>query len=51
MPLRDQFIAARHDFTDDDYMGLNRIVMTEYLRDVELARRVFTRAEMSKNPV
>ncbi len=32
-------------------MGLNRIVMTEYLRDVELARRVFTRAEMSKNPV
>ncbi|WP_170428543.1 hypothetical protein [Ruegeria arenilitoris] len=51
MPLRDQFIAARHDFTDDDYMGLNRIMMTEYLRDVGLARCVFARAEMSNNPV
>lgn len=27
------------------------MAMTEYLRDVELARRVFARAEMSNNPV
>ncbi|WP_170327651.1 hypothetical protein [Ruegeria arenilitoris] len=41
-------IAALTDFldavTDDDYMGLNRIVMTEFLRDVKLTRRVFARA-------
>ncbi|MXY32549.1 MAG: hypothetical protein F4Y60_00345 [Boseongicola sp. SB0664_bin_43] len=32
-------------------MGLNRMAMMEYLRDIDLARRVFARAEMSNNPL
>ena len=54
-PVRDQLIKALEDFisavTDERYMGLNRMAMTEYLRDLDLARRVFARAEMSNNPV
>lgn len=54
-PVRDQLIQSLEDYiaaiTDDRYMGLNRMAMTEYLRDIELARRVFARAEMSNNPV
>lgn len=54
-PVRDQLIKALSDYiaaiTDERYMGLNRMAMTEYLRDLELARRVFARAEMSNNPV
>ena len=54
-PVRDQLIAALRDYimaiTDERYMGLNRMAMTEYLRDIELVRRVFARAEMSNNPV
>lgn len=54
-PVRDQLIKALEDYisavTDERYMGLNRMAMTEYLRDLDLARRVFARAEMSNNPV
>lgn len=54
-PVRDQLVQALSDFmaavTDERYMALNRMVMTEYLRDIELARRVFARAEMRNNPV
>lgn len=54
-PVRDQLVNALGDYisaiTDERYMGLNRMAMTEYLRDIDLARRVFARAEMSNNPV
>ncbi|MEM7300827.1 MAG: TetR/AcrR family transcriptional regulator [Pseudomonadota bacterium] len=54
-PVREQLITALSDFisavTDERYLGLNRMAMTEFLRDQELARRVFARAEMSNNPV
>ncbi|MDE0697015.1 MAG: TetR/AcrR family transcriptional regulator [Boseongicola sp.] len=54
-PVRDQLVNALEDYisaiTDERYMGLNRMAMTEYLRDIDLARRVFARAEMSNNPV
>ena len=54
-PLNGQLIKALDNYmtavTDERYMGLNRMAMTEYLRDVDLARRVFARAEMSNNPV
>lgn len=54
-PVRDQLIKSLVDYiaaiTDERYLGLNRMAMTEYLRDLELARRVFARAEMSNNPV
>lgn len=54
-PIRAQLIKALRDYisavTDDRYLGLNRMAMTEFLRDLDLARRVFSRAEMSNNPV
>lgn len=54
-PVRAQLIAALEDYisaiTDDRYLGLNRMVMSEYLRDPALARRIFSRAEMNNNPV
>lgn len=54
-PVRDQLIQSLEDYitaiTDERYLGLNRMAMTEYLRDLDLARRVFARAEMSNNPV
>lgn len=54
-PLRVQLVQSLQDYiaaiTDERYMGLNRMAMTEYLRDIEMARRVFARAEMSNNPV
>lgn len=53
--LRDQLIDALRVFveaiTDEEYIGLNRVLMSEYLRDPELAQRVFARTEMSNNPV
>lgn len=55
LPVRDQLVGALQDYiaaiTDDRYLGLNRMVMSEYLRDPALARRIFARAEMSNNPV
>lgn len=54
-PVREQLVKGLEDYiaaiTDERYLGLNRMAMTEYLRDQELARRVFARAEMSNNPV
>lgn len=54
-PLRDQLVSALRVFVeaimDDHYLGLNRMVMSEFLRDPELAKRVFARTEMSNNPV
>lgn len=54
-PVKEQLLKALSDFieavTDERYMGLNRMAMTEFLRDLDLARRVFARAEMSNNPV
>lgn len=54
-PLREQLIRSLENYiaaiTEERYLGLNRMAMTEFLRDLELARRVFARAEMSYNPV
>lgn len=54
-PVREQLVQSLEDYiaaiTDERYLGLNRMAMTEYLRDLELAQRVFARAEMSNNPV
>lgn len=54
-PLKPQLIEAltlyMNAITDDEYMGLNRVMMSEYLRDRELALRVFERAEMHNNPI
>ncbi|MCT4608097.1 MAG: TetR/AcrR family transcriptional regulator C-terminal domain-containing protein [Pelagimonas sp.] len=48
-------MAALGDYieaiTEKRYIGLNRMVMTEFMRDIDLAHRFFTRAEMSNNPV
>ncbi|MEM8972783.1 MAG: TetR/AcrR family transcriptional regulator [Pseudomonadota bacterium] len=55
LPVRDQLIAALRDYisaiTDEAYMRLNRMVMSEYLRDQALAHRIFAHAEMNTNPV
>ena len=55
LPLRGQLIAALETYieaiTDEGYLGLNRMTMSEFLRDPDLSRRVFARAEMSNNPV
>lgn len=54
-PIRDQLIKSLQDYiaaiTDEAYMRLNRMVMSEYLRDQELAHRIFAHAEMNTNPV
>lgn len=54
-PLRDQLIAAVRDYIDylsgEHYMGLNRLVMSELLRDQELAQAFFAKAEMQDGPI
>ena len=54
-PLKPQLVEAltlyMNAITDEEYMGLNRVMMSEYLRDRELALRVFERAEMHNNPI
>lgn len=54
-PLKPQLVEAltlyMEVITDDEYMGLNRVMMSEYLRDRALALRVFERAEMHNNPI
>ena len=54
-PLKTQLVEAltlyMEAITDEEYMGLNRVMMSEYLRDRELALRVFDRAEMHNNPI
>lgn len=54
-PLKPQLIDAltlyKDAITDEEYLGLNRVMMSEYLRDRELALRIFDRAEMHNNPI
>ncbi|MBC6402334.1 MAG: TetR/AcrR family transcriptional regulator [Hyphomonadaceae bacterium] len=54
-PLREQLINALKAYveaiTEEEYLGLNRMMMSEYLRDPDLARRIFAKAEMSNNPL
>lgn len=55
LSLRGQLIAALEAYieaiTDENYLALNRMTMSEFLRDPDLSRRVFARSEMSNNPV
>ena len=54
-PLRDQLTGAVRDYvthlTGEHYMGLNRLVMSELLRDQELAQAFFARAAMQDGPI
>lgn len=54
-PLRGQLIAAVRNYVDhltgEQYMGLNRLVMSELLRDQELARAFFAKAAMQDGPI
>lgn len=54
-PLRDQLIAAARDYIGHlsgvEYMGLNRLVMSELLRDQELAQAFFAKAAMQDGPI
>lgn len=55
VPLRDQLVTALTDYTaritDDAYMGLNRLVVSEFLRDQELSRAFFARSVVQDYPV
>lgn len=55
LPLREQLIPAVRDYvghlTGDQYMGLNRLVMSELLRDQELAQAFFAKAAMQDSPI
>lgn len=35
----------------DNYIGLTRVMISEFLRDQEMSRRVFERTEMHNNPI
>jgi TetR/AcrR family transcriptional regulator of autoinduction and epiphytic fitness len=54
-PLRAQLIAAVEDYiahlTGEHYMGLNRLVLSELLRDQELARAFFDKAALQDGPI
>jgi TetR/AcrR family transcriptional regulator of autoinduction and epiphytic fitness len=54
-PIRDQLIAETEaivaEVADDTYIGLNRVIASEYLRDKELARKIFSREEVTTDPV
>jgi len=54
-PLREQLIAAARHYIDhlsgEEYMGLNRLVMSELLRDQELAQAFFAKAAMQDGPI
>ncbi|MCP1167710.1 TetR/AcrR family transcriptional regulator [Limimaricola litoreus] len=54
-PLRDQLIAAVRDYvghlTGEHYLALNRLVMSELLRDQELAQAFFAKAAMQDGPI
>lgn len=54
-PLRDQLVAAVRDYvthlTGDHYMGLNRLVMSELLRDQKLAQAFLTKAALQDGPI
>ncbi|MCZ4262582.1 TetR/AcrR family transcriptional regulator [Limimaricola sp. G21655-S1] len=54
-PLREQLVAAVRDYighlTGEQYMGLNRLVMSELLRDQDLAQAFFAKAAMQDGPI
>ena len=54
-PLRDQLVAAVRDYVShlngEHYMGLNRLVMSELLRDQDLARAFLSKAAMQDGPI
>lgn len=54
-PLPQQLTAAVQDYvrhlTGAHYMGLNRLVMSELLRNQDLARAFFSRAAMQDGPI
>ncbi|WP_159965281.1 TetR/AcrR family transcriptional regulator [Profundibacterium mesophilum] len=54
-PLRGQLFSAVQDYvghlTGEEYMGLNRLVMSELLRDQDLAQAFFARAAMQDGPI
>ncbi|MFC5584277.1 TetR/AcrR family transcriptional regulator [Nitratireductor kimnyeongensis] len=53
--LREQLIGAVRAYvghlTGEQYMGLNRLVMSELLRDQELAQAFFAKAAMQDGPI
>jgi TetR/AcrR family transcriptional regulator of autoinduction and epiphytic fitness len=55
LPLREQLIEAVRDYvghlTGEQYMGLNRLVMSELQRDQELAQAFFAKAIMQDRPI
>ncbi len=55
VPLRDQLCAAVRDYaaqlTGAEYMGLNRLVMSELLRDQELAQAFLAKAAQQDGPI
>ena len=54
-PLKPQLVEALTLYmtaiTEEEYLGLNRVMMSEYLRNPELAHRIFARTEMHNNPI
>lgn len=54
-PLKDQLIEALSMYitiiTDDEYIGLNRVMMSENLRNPASASEIYGRAEMRNNPL
>ncbi len=55
LPVRDQLITAINIYiagtTTEQHLGLNRIVMAEFLRDTALAKRAFAHVQAHDNPV
>ncbi|MSU89854.1 TetR family transcriptional regulator [Rhodobacteraceae bacterium 2CG4] len=55
VPLREQLVAAVKDnvahLTAEHYMGLNRLVMSELLRDQDLAQAFLAKAAAQDGPV
>ncbi|WP_286693078.1 MULTISPECIES: TetR/AcrR family transcriptional regulator [unclassified Brevundimonas] len=55
VPLREQLVSAVQDYvghlTVEQYMGLNRLVMSELLRDQQLASAFFAKAAMQDGPI
>ena len=53
-PIRDQLIEevqAVAQLADESYIELNRLLASEYLRNDDLARRVFSREEVTTEPL
>ncbi|WP_386684123.1 TetR/AcrR family transcriptional regulator [Loktanella sp. R86503] len=53
--LRDQLTAAARDYighlSGQEYMGLNRLVMSQLLRDQDFAQAFFAKAAMQDGPI